>query len=78
MADASPNPEPNEPFSDPSPSAAGPDAPPWEDAEDDPLADSSSPSFALNMARLWVQEHQKASMLGAFGIGVFVGAMLRE
>jgi hypothetical protein len=37
-----------------------------------------SPSFALKMARLWVQRHQKASMLGAFAVGVFIGAMVRD
>ncbi|PSQ88037.1 MAG: hypothetical protein BRD42_00120 [Bacteroidetes bacterium QS_3_64_15] len=70
--------DPNEPFSDASSSVAGPDAPPWEAAEDDPLADDSLPSFALDMARLWVQRHRKVSMLGSFAIGVFVGVMLRE
>jgi hypothetical protein len=44
----------------------------------DPMADDLSSSVALDMARLWVQRHQKASMLGAFAVGVFVGAMLRE
>jgi hypothetical protein len=37
-----------------------------------------SPSFALKMARLWVKRHQKASMLGAFAAGVFIGAMVRD
>ena len=52
------------------------DVPPWTEHEDDAL--DGSPSFAVNMARMWVQQHQKASMLGAFAVGVFVGAMLRK
>lgn len=35
-------------------------------------------SLAVDIAKIWVQEHQKASMLGAFAVGVFVGAMLRD
>jgi hypothetical protein len=42
------------------------------------MGDDVSPSFALDVARLWVQRHQKASMLGAFAVGVFVGALLRD
>ncbi len=45
---------------------------------DQPAGDEMSPSFALDMARLWVQQHQKASMLGAFAVGVFIGAMLPD
>lgn len=35
-------------------------------------------SVALSTAKYWVREHQKASMLGALAVGVFVGALLRE
>ncbi|MFP4228759.1 MAG: hypothetical protein ACLFTE_08030 [Salinivenus sp.] len=35
-------------------------------------------SLALTVARAWVRDHQKASMLGAFALGVFTGAWLRE
>lgn len=35
-------------------------------------------SLAVDMARMWVREHQKASMLGAFAIGVFTGAWMRD
>jgi hypothetical protein len=42
-------------------------------------SDGSTPtSFCLEMAELWVREHQKASMLGAFAVGVFVGALVRD
>lgn len=41
-------------------------------------AEDASTSFYLDMAKLWVQEHKKASMLGAFAVGVFVGALLRD
>jgi hypothetical protein len=53
------------------------DVPPWEDQGGDSMEDLSS-SFATDMARMWVKRHQKASMLGAFAIGVFAGAMLRK
>jgi len=92
MADSPPDPESNDPFSDPEsgepysgPSRAGKDqhAPPWEQEGGDPFAEGPeegemSPSFALKMARLWVKRHQKASMLGAFAVGVFIGAMVRD
>jgi len=35
-------------------------------------------AFALDMARMWMKEHQKATMLGAFAVGVFAGALLRD
>lgn len=38
----------------------------------------SSASLAADVAKLWIQENQKKSLLGAFAIGVFVGAMLRD
>lgn len=34
--------------------------------------------MAVEMARLWVRDHQTTSMLGAFAVGVFVGALLRD
>lgn len=58
------------------------DVPPWEEQRGDSIdqgsIDEFSPSFATEMARMWVKRHQKASMLGAFAVGVFAGAMLRE
>lgn len=77
MADPSPDPDARDPFSESS-SVEGPDAPPWEGDADDPWSDESAPSFAVDMARLWVKQNQKTSMLGAFAVGVFVGAMLRK
>jgi hypothetical protein len=32
----------------------------------------------MEMARMWVKEHQTATMLGAFAAGVFVGALSRD
>lgn len=73
------------------PSAADPeneDDPPFQ--QDPPFADASpeesSPfsasgdqlSFAWNVARMWIKEHQQASMLGAFALGIFVGAYIRD
>mgnify|MGYP006423861897 CR=1 FL=1 len=37
-----------------------------------------SASMMQEMAALYVREHQTASMLGAFAVGVFVGALLRN
>ena len=83
MDDTPPDPEFSEPFSQSPSSGGGENAPPWEQEGGDPFArgtgdDGMSPSFALKMARLWVQRHQKASMLGAFAVGVFIGAMVRD
>jgi len=88
MADASPDsdspdPESPDPFSSPVPedTEAGfnkAEVPPW--ATDAPEFEDEGPeeSFALDMARLWAKQHQKATMLGAFAAGVFVGALLRD
>lgn len=51
--------------------------------ESDPFDDLQSTmgpqvSLTVDMARMWVREHQKASMLGAFAVGVFAGAWLRD
>lgn len=70
--------EPNATDSDSSAASQRPDPPEWEAGLENPSAEGSSASFALEGARLWVQQHQKASMLGAFAVGVFVGAMLRD
>ncbi len=72
-----------DPFSSPSPDtdAAGADeaeAPPWETEAPGFGREDPDESFAVDMARLWVKQHQKATMLGAFGVGVFVGALLRD
>lgn len=78
MTNAPSDPDSSDPVSPPSPSVEGPDAPPFGAESDAPRGDDTSPSFALDMARLWVQRHQKASMLGAFAVGVFAGALLRD
>lgn len=39
-------------------------------------ADQSA--VALELTRMWVKEHQTATMLGAFAVGVFVGALTRD
>jgi hypothetical protein len=52
------------------------------DAPGDPEAiaggTGATVSLAVDMARMWVREHQKASMLGAFALGVFAGAWMRD
>lgn len=35
-------------------------------------------SMALDVARMWIEEHQKESMLGAFAVGVFLGGLFRD
>jgi len=83
MTDSSSDPEFSESFSSssPEPGAKGfdepADSPPW-DGDGPEFGDEMEGSFALDMARIWVKQHQKAAMLGAFGVGVFVGALLRD
>lgn len=38
----------------------------------------ASASLALQMARSWVKQHQKATMLSAFATGVFLGRCFRD
>lgn len=83
MTEPSSNPESQNPFS----SSSLPDedrgfdenveSPPW-DTEGPEFGEDVDGAFAVDMARLWVKQHQKAVMLGAFGVGVFVGALLRN
>lgn len=77
MDDASPEPEADDSISSSS-SPRDTDAPFGEKEEDASPTNDFSPSFAGDVARIWVQEHQKATMLGAFAVGVFVGALLRD
>jgi hypothetical protein len=80
------SPDPDDPFSA-APASRGPhgtrdgsgDAPvgnPPAAGEGASWSDRSA--FALKMARLWVEEHQTATMLGAFATGVVVGALFRD
>lgn len=61
-----------------------PDAPPSFDPPgsagmDDPLSSAKvQASFALDVARAWIKDHQKATMLGAFASGVVLGALFRD
>jgi len=32
----------------------------------------------MDLSQVWIREHQKTAMLGAFALGVFTGAWLRE
>lgn len=43
-----------------------------------PLGELEQSSLALEMAKEWVRQHQMVSMLGAFAIGVFIGALMRD
>lgn len=35
-------------------------------------------SLASDLATQWVKTHQKATLLGSFAAGVFIGAMFRD
>lgn len=79
MTEDQPDPQgPNDFSADPDPFGEQPEAGP------SPFDDQSAPSsgdeanFALDMARIWIKEHQTKSMLGAFAVGVFVGALFRD
>lgn len=43
-----------------------------------PTALGDRSAFALEMTQMWIREHQTTSMLGAFAVGVFIGAYLRD
>lgn len=38
----------------------------------------SEAHFALELSKEWVRQHQTVAMLGAFAVGAFVGALLRD
>ena len=52
--------------------------PPFDEFDDDSASLGDRSGFALDMARLWIKEHQTTTMLGAFAVGVFVGSLFRE
>lgn len=35
-------------------------------------------SLAWTVGRNWIEDHQESAMLGAFAVGVFVGALVRD
>jgi len=55
--------------------ATGPDDPPGASGA---LPGGLSASLALQMGRSWIQQHQKAAMLGALAAGVVLGSLLRD
>jgi len=34
--------------------------------------------FALELGKEWVRQHQTVAMIGAFAVGAFVGALMRD
>lgn len=59
----------------------GPDEGPSFDSSGGPMPDGmggDSAGFAYEMAKMWVRDHQKTAMVGAFATGVFLGALLRD
>ena len=74
-------PDTDDPFSTGPSSSSFDEGRDWD--ADAPLGSESSSwgdrsAFALDMARMWVKEHQTATMLGAFAVGVFTGSILRD
>jgi hypothetical protein len=63
---------------DPSRDQPGSGPPPFDDFDDGSPSMGDRSDFVLDMARLWIKEHQTTTMLGAFAVGVFVGALFRE
>jgi hypothetical protein len=59
-----------EPFADEGASFAG-----HEEASSDAFVQSQ---LAIEMAKTWVRQHQTAAMVGAFAVGAFVGALMRD
>jgi len=41
-------------------------------------SNASGAGFAYEMAKMWIRDHQKAVMVGAFATGVFLGALMRD
>ena len=47
--------------------------------EERPSVDAFATSrFAVEMAKGWVRQHQTAAMVGAFAVGAFIGALMRD
>ncbi len=70
-----PEPEEEPPFSEGSPFGAAESAPEFPSS---PPSKGGQLSMAWNVARMWIKEHQREAMLGAFATGVFLGACLRD
>lgn len=70
--------------SDPDPTDADPfSSAPADGGMESPSGSAASsldtdPAFLMNMAKMWIQEHQRSTMLGAFAVGVFVGSLFRK
>lgn len=44
----------------------------------DPADTFDQTHLALELAKEWVRQHQTAAMIGAFAVGAFVGALMRD
>jgi hypothetical protein len=78
--DPAPNREGDDPFAEFGDSFDAPDGPGPAGEFGGPEARPSGldPSLALSLARSWVKQHQKLTMLGAFATGVVLGSLLRD
>jgi len=78
MPDPSSDPNPGTPPPPPEPPFGEDASSSWAEEDETSMPDGVPASLATDMARSWVRRHQKATLLGAFATGVFVGAMLRD
>lgn len=54
---------------------------PFGDDSDDPFGGEDAFSgayFALELGKEWVRQHQTTAMIGAFAVGAFIGALMRD
>ena len=75
MDDRPADPDPNDadPFSS-TPADGGMESP----AGSSTSSPGTDPAFLMNMAKMWIKENQRSTMLGAFAVGVFVGSLFRK
>jgi hypothetical protein len=86
MTNADPNTAPNAPHGPTAdPAASEPDASfrtaersAFDESSFDDTDAFSDAQFAIELGKEWVRQHQTAAMLGAFALGAFVGALLRD
>ncbi len=74
----------SDPARGPSASAASPDSANrsfGNDSFDDEIGGQDpfgEASFVLELGKEWVRQHQTVAMIGAFAVGAFVGALMRD
>jgi hypothetical protein len=72
-------PDPFQQMGDSDPDAQPSFDPPGSPGTDDPLSTAKlQASFAIDVTRAWIKDHQKATMLGAFATGIVLGSLFRD